>query len=359
MEEGISSLYVSSFRFRGGDTVKKYSDLESTLNSTSMNIETLSHEIVWPNEIEKFPRLIDGDDHYVVASGFFPPTKNLGGIYLINKKDKNLKKISKDKKGWWYHRTRFWDYDGDGRLDIITAKAFKGMIWGKGAELIALLAPDGKSRTEWEEKILFKGPDVFFELVDFNNDGDFEVISSQFLNEKISYHFRESKNGQWKERIIDDSIGAGFDLSLNDLNSDGRLEILVTNHVASKKAGVFVYEIPDEPKSEEWIKHTIHEGFKTTARGVGQASPGNAKAFEPNPGSGEKLSIVVSGDGTEKVHLFTPVKSEKSDWKYHHEVIYSGKGIMGKVSAFDGDLDGKAEIYIPAYDENKVLVYEY
>ena len=82
MEEGISSLYVSSFRFRGGDTVKKYSDLESTLNSTSMNIETLSHEIVWPNEIEKFPRLIDGDDHYVVASGFFPPTKNLSLIHI-------------------------------------------------------------------------------------------------------------------------------------------------------------------------------------------------------------------------------------------------------------------------------------
>ncbi|TNF30700.1 MAG: hypothetical protein EP319_04270 [Deltaproteobacteria bacterium] len=356
-EDDVSNLYISSFKFMGGDNVKKYVDLENHLNSRSINIETIVDKIIWPNEIEKYPGLINGEEQFVVSSGFFPPTKNTGAVHLFGKASKSLLKVTKDKKGWWYHRTRFWDYDRDGVMDILTARAYKGMVWGKGAEFLVLLAPNEGSRTRWEEKVLFEGPDVFFELVDLDSDGEFEVISSQFLNEKISYHYKNHTNRKWEEKIIDNTIGPGFDLSYVDLNADGKKEILLTNHVSTKKAGVFVYESPKDPRNEDWHRHVIHEGFVTTARGIGQASPGNAKAFNP---MGEqvdgKLSIVVSGDGNEKVHLFTPTEEP---WKYNHEVIYNGKGIIGKVTAADSDKDGKAEIYIPAYDENKILIFEY
>jgi len=350
-----SHLIISSFKLMGGDNVKKYLDVERLLNTRSINIESIVEEIVWPNEIEKYPQKINGNDFFVVASGFFPPTKNNGGISLVNLKTSKVKKISKEKKGWWYHRTRFWDYDGDGNLDIVTARAYKGMFWGKGAELIVLLAPNGTSRNEWEEQLLFEGPDVFFELVDFDNDGKFEVVASQFLFSKVTYHYHDEFTGRWVENTIDNAIGPGFDLSIVDLNGDGRDELMVTNHISTDKAGLFVYEIPADPKNEDWKKHVLYQGFKTTAVGIGQASPGNAKAFKPTVAD-KKYSIVVSGDGTEKVHLFTPTESP---WKYRHDIIYSGRGIIGKVSTYDADRDGKAEIYIPAYDENKIHILEF
>ena len=49
--------------------------------------------------------------------------------------------------------------------------------------------------------------------------------------------------GRWV-RTVDDDLGAGFDLSLIDLNNDGRLDILATNHENDERAGVFAYEIP-------------------------------------------------------------------------------------------------------------------
>lgn len=356
LNDDSSDLFISSFKLMGGDSVKKYIDIERMINSRTVKVESTLESVTWPNEIEKYPSSPDQEEILVVASGFFPPIKNNGGVYLIHTKNGTVEKISKEKKGWWYHRTRFWDYDGDGRLDIVTARAYKGMFWGKGAELIVLLAPNGKSRKKWEEKYLFQGPDVFFELVDFDKDQKFEVISSQFLFEKISYHYLDEITGKWVEKIIDNTIGPGFDLSVVDLNGDGLNEILVTNHVSNEKAGVFAYEVPAEPRHDNWNKHVIHQGFKTTARGIGQASPGNARAFKANSETDKKLSIVVSGDGNEKVHLFTPTETP---WNYRHDIIYSGRGIIGKVTTSDADRDGKTEIYIPAYDENKIQIFEY
>lgn len=355
-EETNMSLYVSTFKFMGGDSVTEYQSLENILNQGKISSKTVTQKIIWPNEIEQFPDKIEGEEYLVIASGFFPPTKNVGAIYLLNKSNNQVNKITKDKKGWWYHRVRFWDYDGDGIKDIVTARAFKGMIRGKGAELLVLLAPNGQDRTKWEEQVLFKGPDVFFELTDLNNDGRFEVLASQYLNKKITLHHDFKSQGQWEEIIIDDQIGEGFDLSIIDLNNDGKEDILVTNHVNTKEAGVFAFEFPANLSQDKWMKHIIHRGFKTTARGIGQASPGNAKAFFPISSKKGKPSIVVSGDGNQNVHLFTPTSN---NWEYQHDIIYKGKGIIGKVTTADADKDGKSEIYIPAYDENKIIIFEY
>ena len=230
------------------------------------------------------------------------------------------------------------------------------MIRGKGAEFLVILAPNDTNRKTWQEKVLFNGPDVFFELTDFNEDGRFEVLASQYLNKKITFHHDFQEPGKWQEVIVDQTIGEGFDLSIIDLNNDGKKELLVTNHVNTKEAGVFAYEFPLNLTKGKWRKHIIHKGFKTTARGIGQASPGNAKAFFPNPSKKERPSIVVSGDGNQNVHLFTPTIEP---WKYQHRVIYKGKGIIGKVTTADADNDGNSEIYIPAYDENKIIIMEF
>ena len=44
--------------------------------------------------------------------------------------------------------------------------------------------------------------------------------------------------------MIDESIEAVFEVQLEDVNNDGRLDLLVTNN--GNNGSVFVYEIPDD-----------------------------------------------------------------------------------------------------------------
>ena len=53
---------------------------------------------MWPNEIKQYPDKIRGEEYLVIASGFFPPTKNIGAIYLLNKNTNETIKITEDKK---------------------------------------------------------------------------------------------------------------------------------------------------------------------------------------------------------------------------------------------------------------------
>ncbi len=73
-----------------------------------------------------------------------------------------------------------------------------------------------------------------------------------FFGQKLLLQWTEHPDGDWtkpeyvRQRIIDDTIGAGFDLQLVDLDGDGVDELLVTNHQDGKngaKPSVYAYEI--------------------------------------------------------------------------------------------------------------------
>ena len=76
----------------------------------------------------------------MAAGGFLVPGKSTGGIYLFNLDTNQNVKISTDKSGWFYHRTVFFDVDGDGLQDIISARATKPIFGSAGSELVRLLA---------------------------------------------------------------------------------------------------------------------------------------------------------------------------------------------------------------------------
>ena len=57
-------------------------------------------------------------------------------------------------------------------------------------------------------------------------------------------------------------MGKPFDIELHDLNNDGKLDLLATNHENDDKAAVFGYEIPADLTSK-WKRHTLYSGFKT------------------------------------------------------------------------------------------------
>ena len=66
-------------------------------------------------------------------------------------------------------------------------------------------------------------------------------MASQFFSKELTYSWEGGS------RVIDDTLGAVFDLEIVDLNRDGQPELLATYHEGGGKGAVFTYEIPADP----------------------------------------------------------------------------------------------------------------
>ena len=71
----------------------------------------------------------------------------------------------------------------------------------------------------------------------------------------------------------------------------------------------YAYEIPAEPFSAAWPRHTLATGFKPITPWLpGQGGPGTAKAFKPDLRLDvDKPSILLSGDDNGTVTVLTPL----------------------------------------------------
>lgn len=358
------SLVVTSFGFTGNDTISVIRDLPTVIRGVSTaKTETLTTSVVWPNQARVVPAEIFAFNAMVAVGGFFPiPWKSTGSVNIINLDNNNQTvQISRDKKGWWYHNAIWRDMNGDGRLDILTARARKGMFGGGGGELLWLEQPASNALGGyWQEHVLTEGPDVYFALEDLDGDGIEEIIATEFNAKRLTM-YTQGTDGKLKRTIIDANVGSAFAVTVVDLNRDGSKELLVTNHEnRSDESAVFAYEIPNNIEDGDWTRHTLLTGLITQG-GVGQASPGHALPIHPNTehAATEAPWIVVSGDGSREAYLLKPNPTEDNPWAYSSDTILKTGGIVGKPAFADVDGDGNTELFIPAYDDNRIHVFTF
>ena len=350
-------LYVSSFGpFRDGN-IFKVNNISDQIQAESTEVSNSLAGLKWPNEIAEVPNEVFGRHTYTVADGFLVPGKGTGSITVFNTDNDVSFKITKDKGGFFYHRVIWHDMNGDGLLDAITARAKKPMIGRASGELLWLEQPVNNKAGVWKEHIMVNGPDVHFRIKDLNGDGQIEIVATNFFHKKL--WLVTKSDGEWTKHLIDGNMGKPFDIELHDLNNDGKLDLLATNHENDDKAAVFGYEIPADLTSE-WKRHTLYSGFKTLQKGVGQGSPGEALAIHPNKNdTSSKPVILVAGDGSQKAHMLTPVSQDSNSWEYTEEVVVDVGCTVGKLAIEDVDFDGYMEIFVPAYDKDKIHVLEF
>ena len=77
-----------------------------------------------------------------MGNGFLPPGKQTGAVTLIPTTTNVPWAISAPKQDWFYHVAKWWDMDGDGLEDCVSARAFDDGTQSQG-QLVRARIDDG------------------------------------------------------------------------------------------------------------------------------------------------------------------------------------------------------------------------
>ena len=336
---GIFSSKVSQFGFSAKSGF-----------SEGVTIEK-SNSMKWPNEIINTNTPAKGA---LVADGFLVPGKAQGAIwFLANGKAQQLTKTN---SGWFYHRALEFDVNGDGVMDIVSCRAKTG-VFSKTQSMLVWF--DGKNN--FAEKEIVAGCDVNFIFADLDKDGKEELIYSGFWSETLSIITTTTGRFDVPKDLtttpIANDIGKAFDLQLVDLNNDGSLDLLVTNHQGSKdkvsgKVYAFTAQKTGSVAQWTWTKKILLDNIPVRNSGMNEASPGTALALPIFNNQGYPY-IAVGGDGSQEALLLTP---GAAPFSYESTVITQCAGTVGQLHY--GELDGQTLLMVPCYDKNEIRFFK-
>ena len=372
-DNGADILLISEFQALGSDSIQRVDGLAGLVKSGSVSSAKTTRvggSVTWPNDVTSAPATIFGAEGFVVGGGFLVPGKGNGGIwysaFTANGSSTDLIKLA-GKSGWFYHRVIFADIDGDGQQEMVSCRTNKP-IFGSTSTMLVYLKPSDPSNPtgSWSEIEVGPGCDALFTVADLNNDGIPEVIAASYFTSELNLFVSNSSEGFSDPKsvqtvLLDNTIGAAFDVQVVDLNNDGKQELLVSNHQggnANPSGSVYAYEIPsDITNASAYTRHTLAQNFPVTQGGLNQAAPGSPQAFYPTKASHNNPPyIVLAGDAAQIAYVLIP---GTTPFSYTVTTLFNCHSTVGGIAIADVDEDGNAELYIPCYDNNFVAVFSF
>ncbi|XP_077864472.1 uncharacterized protein LOC144349987 [Saccoglossus kowalevskii] len=328
---GLYDLFVTTFETQPNTTDEVYAvrDLAARLDNVSaITTELVSDEILYPNEINLVPVEVFGTpDVLWLASGFLVPTKNDGAVHLLSLQygvPATTVFVTDDPVPWFFHRADFLDMNGDGLIDIVSARCNvtnHALMWYEHPS-------EGDPHKQiWKSHHIVDGPDIAFRIHELPvPDGSTRtaIISTQYFTQLLTVTWTEDENGLWNDpskiyqRVIDKDRGHYFDLELSS----------------------WFYRI-----------------FTDFDRRSAFPSSDYLKSIPGSKPSYVKPEIILSGDDDGNVYLFTAEDDkDPSNWNYAYASIFAAEGIVGSVSVKDVDGDNYEELFIPAYSQNELHI---
>lgn len=383
--EGNSELIVSSFggmtMSRGEITIFKVD--EQLQPVSKLKLDTNGFVFKFPNQ----PKVVDidgdGDLDIIVPTGFIPceamslGTEGCGNIFIFLQTDKmtfETRTLFEQPTKVFYHSVLMIDLDQDGVSDLVTVGERKSPNIFYPEEESKVLFFKGLSEAPYFDSTpveLGQGLGSFPELVDVDQDGDLDFISSQFFAAKSSVGWLEqvsSKPGVVPKFKLHD---AGVDLGpaimakwVPSFSKQGQRQLLVSNHSNTTKSnpdpwesGLYIVDVPDEPQQQAWNTELISSGIQSREGGLfgPMAAPGifNLGDFDQDG----DMDVIVSGDGDERVFWIEQINSPgafKSIFKTHTVVEKFGQA--GGMLEADLNRDGKKEVLITSFEQNKIKI---
>ena len=310
--------------------------------------------------------------------------------------------------------------DDDGLKDLVSVRSsfrIAGGMCPPAGELVWFKNPgDGLSPDrEWDETVLVGmtptpgGPEVNMNLADLDGDGVVEIIATHFFKHDGITVYGPPEGKRWAEvsspdaavtirqRDIMTGQGRPFAVEIADLNLDGRLDVLTSNHQGDGcfdmtndaiPGRVLAIEQPADGRlfDSYWQVHVIKDNIRPNptypapARGPGRLAPNRALAFWPTRASqgAQKPWVVVGGDEASKVWVLRPKDEDAESWAYESAVIFDINAHYGAMASqtllddpqgvsistigglswrYDGSGDdGYAEIYFPVFEARDIHV---
>ena len=139
------------------------------------------------------------------------------------------------------------DINADGKMDVVSASAHKLGIWWY-EQLI-----DGAGNMHWKRYLISEAVSQTHSsiLADINGDGQPDFITGKrYLAHHSNpdpgsfdpplllwFESTPGKSPYWIQREVDNNSGSGLNVVAEDMNKDGRIDIVIAN-----KKGVFLFE---------------------------------------------------------------------------------------------------------------------
>lgn len=390
------TLYITTFNYAAifiKDPVYRISSpgrYLDTVQDWSDRLEKLGgvNSAYWPNYPTALPAEVSGFSGIVQTSGFLVPGKTHGQLEVYNEEmgtgPWNI--ASKDGKDWSYHWLVWYDIDGDGLKDVLTARFHVGLLGGTESQLVWLRNPgnlgsEGTGWRGWDQNVLIKeGPDVHFTILTLDGPDDKEysvIIAGELWSERIMLYYVENAPGAWlntaniQSVVIDDSPGQPFEASVADVNADGFIEVLASAYDTSAKVGnLYVYEMPRPDWTKPfWKRRVVATDFVAHNMFANSMTPGKHRLFYPSTSYSNQVTdggfpvkpwISLSGDDDGKHYILYPVNENKTDWTYEKRIIIdTGKATSGTMAVADLDGDGYMEIVSAGFSADTVYVHTF
>jgi hypothetical protein len=340
--------------------------------STLKPVQLKTPDFLWPNSVRTIPQdVFDGRRAIVVPDGFLPPGKGNGGVYVVVMDPFDITKtiktvtLTRNSLGYFYHMGTWIDLNGDGRKDFLTAKT--NAKPGKG-QLVWLEHPEGglTVASPWKEHVICSGPDVGIEVAvgAFPEYLDEVVVfASQFFDQKLGMYRVSTKDGSLVgSRIIDSTTLHAYGVTLVDLDSDGKKEIVINNHEKDDAVnGIWWYSIPTDLMTGDFVKCPIAMHFKNKPNfPIANMAPGFSYAVWPQTSTQGKgrAHILVAGDGDHSVSIVSPV-GDASQSRYEKGLPRDMDGTIGALAFSDLDNNGWLEMWVPNYDKSYVELFKF
>lgn len=341
-------------------------------------VDDLATNIDWPNVATTVDASVFGFTAIIVGSGFLVPTHTTGGIWVLEASAspttlKQPVKITKDIKswkpesGWFYHVAEVVDMNNDGLADIVTSRCADSVLPAsvdpKKGKLVWLEQPKENAfdGTPWIEHQIQDGPDFLFARSPKSTPTNFQACSAEFIGEQLTYVHGDASTGVYSTRVVDDELGPGFGCSWVDLNGDGNLDLMATNHVNQNgKVTAYTWEGDLADNATKVTKYTLASNFSAVSDKTGQAAPGDAIAFfvEPAKTTGKPL-VLVSEDNGNAIFILVPASVDPDNWDYHKQELSFIGADVGRIAIGDTDNDGFNELFVPAYDLDQLVHFKF
>lgn len=315
----------------------------------------------------------DGRKDIILPGGFLPCTKipfgycgSLQWYRQTNSGGFERNRLFHRSK-YFYHHMELVDFDYDGTLDLVGVAEEKSFSKVGSSRLEYFKGIEGPLMFETKPRYVTEGLGSFPRVLDLDDDGRWEVYSSEYFGSKGSFSWvKEGPQGQWQRNYLDASVGQATQLSfVDDLFGDGKLWAIGSNHTNTKddrnapESAVYAYRVPHfgsksfDP-SASWDRIKLSEGIVSRKSGLfgPQGAPG-VFAVGDVDGDGDK-DIVVSGDGDPRIILLRQIAGAKFE-----TLTLDGDMPQGGVAVHDLDGDGVDEIVASSYENNRLYIYKF